>query len=537
MRTSGVAGGAQYAPHTIQTESSGQSCVSLADAGQFVEFTAVGSANTLVVRFSLPDSPKGGGTESSLTLLVNGKPTRALAISSRNALLYGDYPFSNDPGQGKPRNFYDELRVKDLSIAEGDVVRIEKTSDDGLPCAIDLVDLEQAPASLKAPTESLNVLDFGASGTGQTDDTKALIDCIAAAKAQARIVWVPAGTYKLSGDIILPSFVSIQGAGMWHTTFVGDQDLYKEAGHRVRFKMAGDHIHLADFAIVGALDYRKDSEPNDGIIGAGCQDSTISRIWIEHTKVGVWIYNGINLTIQGCRFRDTLADGVNLCVGTKNNLIENCTARGTGDDCFAFWPAATDQGYVDKRVVSGGNVIRRCTGQLTFLANGGAIYGGANNRIEDCLFTDIGTGCGILISSTFPTFDESLGIDNNFSGATVVRNCRLVRCGGNDHTWAWRGSFQICMDRRSISGLDISQVEILDSISDGLTIVGPGSSHGQGTLSDSCLKNVVISNAGIGASGRHALLVRNDAQGTLTLVDCQIADIENDSKDFKIAHK
>ena len=193
-------------------------------------------------------------------------------------------------------------------------------------------------------------------------------------------------------------------------------------------------------------------------MSAGCAESSVSRIWLEHTKVGIWIYNGVNLVIDGCRFRNTLADGVNLCVGTSGTVIQNCTARGTGDDCFAIWPAASDQGFVGQGPPSGNNVIRRCTGQLTFLANGAAIYGGASNRIEDCRFTDIGTGCGILISTTFPTSDEKLKIDNNFSGTTLVTNCELVRCGGYDHSWAWRGSLQICMDRRSISGFTISEV-------------------------------------------------------------------------------
>ena len=114
---------------------------------------------------------------------------------------------------------------------------------------------------------------------------------------------------------------------------------------------------------------------------------------------------------------------------------------------FAIWPAVSDQGYVqDAR--PGNNVISRCTAQLPFLANGGAIYGGFGNRIEDCLFTDIATGCGILISTTFPTSDEGRKIDNNFSGTTVIRHCELIRCGGDDHSWSWRGSLQICLDRR-----------------------------------------------------------------------------------------
>jgi parallel beta-helix repeat protein len=250
--------------------------------------------------------------------------------------------------------------------------------------------------------------------------------------------------------------------------------------------------------------------------------------------VGIWIYNGVNLSIEGCRFRNTVADGVNLCVGTSGTVIQNCTARGTGDDCFAIWPAASDQGFLGKGPRSGNNVIRRCTGQLTFLANGAAIYGGANNRIEDCRFTDIGTGCGILISTTFPTSDGNLKIDNNFSGTTLVANCELVRCGGYDHSWAWRGSLQICMDRRSISGLTVSHVTIQDSISSGMTIVGPGSSKGEGTLSEARLEDVNIINSGIGGSPHHDLWIRRDAMGGIALVDSAITDIRNESDHFSL---
>ena len=72
------------------------------------------------------------------------------------------------------------------------------------------------------------------------------------------------------------------------------------------FKLTGSQIHLADFAIVGKLNYRNDQEPNDGIVGggAGCADSSVSRVWVEHTKVGIWIYNGTHLLIEGCRFRE-----------------------------------------------------------------------------------------------------------------------------------------------------------------------------------------------------------------------------------------
>jgi hypothetical protein len=361
-----------------------------------------------------------------------------------------------------------------------------------------------------------------------------LRNCIAAALKENKTVWVPAGEYMLTGDIILPSGVTIQGAGMWYTTFIGNDELYSQPNRRVRFKLTGNNIHLADFAIMGKLNYRNDSEPNDGIIGAHCENSTISRIWVEHTKVGMWFYVCSNVVVDGCRLRDTLADGINFCVDTRNSVVQNCTTRNTGDDCLAMWPAASDQSFEQQAPSPGSNVFRHCTGQLPFLANGGAIYGGANNHIEDCLFKDISPGCGILISTTFPTSDENHKIDNNFSGLTVVRNCDLIRSGGYDHDWAWRAAFQLCMDRRSISGVDISNLNIRDSLSDGLSIVAPGSKHGQGTLSNVRLENVNIPNYGIGTDSRHGLWVRHDACGSVTILHSRIADVENSSTNFII---
>jgi hypothetical protein len=537
MKTTGTVLGPKYGPFLVETESSGERCVKLAKAGEYVEFAVQSPANAIVVRYSLPDSPEGGGINSTLSLYQNGKLIKTEPLTSHYSWLYGKYPFTNDPKAGKPRDFYDEFRLKDLNLARGDVIRLEKSDQDTPYCIIDLVDLENVTPPLTAPASSLPVTRFGAGGKGRTDDTEALRNCIAAALKQGKTVWVPPGEYKLTESIILPSNVTIQGAGMWYTTFTGDDRLYRQPNRRVRFKLTGDNIHLADFAIIGKLNYRDDSEPNDGIVGARCEDSTISRIWVEHTKVGMWFYVCSNVVVDSCRLRDTLADGINFCVDTRNSVVQNCTTRNTGDDCFAMWPAPSDQSFVQRAPSPGSNVFRRCTGQLPFLANGGAIYGGANNCIENCLFTDISPGCGILISTTFPTSDESGRIDNNFSGTTVVRNCDLIRSGGYDHDWAWRAAFQLCMDRRSISGIDISNVNIRDSLSDGLSIVAPGSKHGQGMLSNVRLENVNIPNYGIGTESRHGLWVRGDACGSMTIINSKITDVQNNSTNFVITEQ
>ena len=534
MKTSGTVFGPKYDPFLVETESSGQKCVKLNSAGEYVEFIAQSPANALVVRYSLTDSTNGGGLNSAINLYRNGKFVKPIPLTSHYSWIYGHYPFTNQPKDAKPRNFYDEARVKDLKISKGDVIRLQKTFNDSHDCSVDLVDLEKVAKPLKVPAHSLSVMDFGAGGTGETDDTEALRNCLTAAKSQGKIVWVPAGSYKLAGDIVCESGVTIQGAGMWHTTFIGDPDLYNQADKRVRFKLKGGNIHLADFAIVGKLNYRNDDEPNDGIHGAGCDNSTVSNIWVEHTKVGMWFYNGTKVTVAGCRFRNTLADGINLCVGCREFLVESCSARGTGDDCFAIWPTPSDQGYTEQTPVPGLNIIRHCTGQVPFLANGGAIYGGKDNHIEDCLFQDIAPGCGILLSTTFPTSDDGLKINNNFSGTTVVSNCDVIRCGGFDHGWNWRAAFTLCLDRHSLSGLEISNVNIKDSLSDGFGIVAPGSAHGDGTLSHVHLENVSIPNCGIGTTGRHGLWIRDDARGNLAISHSQISDIKNSSPNFTI---
>lgn len=528
MKTNGTVLAPAYGPYLVQMESSRQSCVKLGAGGEFVEFTVRAPANTMVVRYCLPDSEDGSGIDATLALYRNGVLLRQISVSSKFTWLYGEYPFGNNPKDGKSRHFYDDVRLTGLALKKGDVVRLQKPKDAAQYCIIDLVDLEKVAPPLHRPANSLSVTDFGADNSGQADSTEAVRACLAA--AQGRIVWVPAGEYKLTGDIVLSSHVTLQGAGMWHTRFVGDEGLYGQPDRRLRFKLSGRNIHLADFALLGKVKYRNDSEQNDGIFGAHAQDCTVSRLWIEHTKVGMWFYVCSAIVIEGCRMRNTLADGINLCVDTRNCVIQNSTARNTGDDCFAIWPAPSDQGFSQEAGAPGNNVIRHCTGQLPFLAQGGAIYGGANNRIEDCLFSDIASGCGILISTTFPTFDDK--IDNNFSGTTVVRDCELIRCGGYDHGWTWRAALQICLHRRNISGLEIDNVKIRDSLSDGVAVVTAGDARR--ALSNTRLKHVRVSGYGIGVPGRHGLWVDAKATGGMTLANSNVPDVRNGSGDFSI---
>ena len=403
--------------NSVEWEASGSQCVKLSAVGHYVQFAARAAANALVVRYSVPDTDEGAGADYTLSLYLNGTFARKIPVSSRYAWLYGAYPFSNNPNDGRARNFYDEARLSGLSINSNDLVRLQVDADDTAPYyVIDLVDLENVGPSLAQPANSRNVRDSGVVGDGVADDTAALSNCVAAGGT----VWVPPGHYLVSGVIKIPAGTTIQGAGMWYTTFVGDPARYVSPTGRIRFSGGGSNIHFADFAIVGKLNYRNDSQANDGFGETFGTNSSLARIWVEHTKTGAWIVNSQGMTIDSCRLRNTLADGINLCIGVNSTTITNCTARNTGDDGFAIWPAIYARAVYDP----GSNVITHCTVQSPFLANGCAIYGGRDNRIEDCLIRDIPKGAGILIAGTFPVGDYV------FRGVTTIQRCDLVRCGG-----------------------------------------------------------------------------------------------------------
>jgi hypothetical protein len=519
--------GPVYGPYVVASEASGRKCVQLNGTGQYVQFTNQSAASSIVVRYSVPDTANGTGTNYTLSLYTNGVFVEKLPMTSMYSWLYGAYPFSNTP-QGSPRNFYDEVRTNNLNLNPGDVVRLQVDSTDtATNYVIDLVDLENVAAPLSQPANSLSITNYGADPTGVTDSSAALVNCIAAA-GSSKSVWMPTGTYKISEPINLPSNVTIQGAGMWFTTLVGDPTVYgnpantynyNSSNRRISFVGGGNNIHLSDFAIVGKLNYRNDSDWNDGLVGQYGTGSTIARLWVEHVKTGAWIWNSKGLVIDSCRFRDTIADGCNINYGMQSCVVTNCTARGTGDDCFAFWPASAGS-YIPSQ-----NVVTHCTAQTPFLANGGAIYGGTSNRIEDCQFLDITYGCGILISTTF-----NVGA-NIFSGTTVAQRCDLIRDGGYDPGYQWRAALQLCLDNTSssvpISNVNLNNLNITNSISDGLSIIGS-----TGMLTNAMAANVNIPNYGLGISGRNALWARSEAIGSMIVSNSTIVEYRDDSPRF-----
>ncbi|HYZ72126.1 MAG TPA: hypothetical protein VE641_03555, partial [Chthoniobacterales bacterium] len=183
MTTNGTRMGPGYQPFTVEAESAQRTCIKLSQTGQYVEFTAREWANALVVRYSIPDTPTGGGFDSTISLYKNGVFVQKLAVTSKYSWLYGFYSWTNNPADGHPRNFYDEVRLPGLNVAPHDTIRLEKDADDTSPYYIvTLADLEQVPPPVTMPPggDWLNVKNppYNAVGNGVKDDSAAIRACI-----------------------------------------------------------------------------------------------------------------------------------------------------------------------------------------------------------------------------------------------------------------------------------------------------------------------------------------------------------------------
>jgi len=407
--------------YTLPSEASGRSAVRLDETGQYVKFTLTGDTNALTVRYSIPDAPGGGGIRAPLDVTVNGGHRQTMSLTSQYAWLYGMYPFSNDPNVDpnpgwwkpepdpvakpfRPHHFYDEQRLLlGKKHQAGDVVRFEVPQGANADWyVIDLADFEQVAQPSHKPRGAISVLDFGADKTGATESADAFDAAIAAAKARNKTVFIPKGEYQVNRHIIVDD-VTICGAGSWWTVIRGsvtplaeraaDGSTHSAPGFYGKYMEDGGstNVHLSDFAIESDVRERIDTDQVNGIGGAIGGGSTIERLYIHHTKVGMWFDGPFDgLTVRDNIIVDQIADGLNLRRGISNVRVTNNFIRNTGDDGLAMWSHyATWEAEPDESSdMDHDNEFDHNTVQSPVLANGIAIYGGRDNMVSDNLVAD-----------------------------------------------------------------------------------------------------------------------------------------------------
>jgi hypothetical protein len=460
----------------LASEASGRKAVQLKAQGQYVEFTLMQPANAMTIRYSIPDSENGTGLTAPLSLYVNGMHKQNLTLTSKYSWFYGGYPFTNQPGDGKAHHFYDETRIMLGKLSAGAKVRLQIDAGDTAPWyIIDLADFYQVSAPSTKPFGYISITDDGADPTGTTDSTQAMKKAVADAESQGKGVWIPVGTFTITSHIIVNN-VTVRGAGPWYSMLHGHGvGVYGNASPH-----PSKNVKLYDFAIFGEVMNRDDSAQVNGIGGALGGGSVIQDIWIEHTKVGIWLDGPFSdLLITENTIRDTTADGINLHDGITNTIVEQTQVRNTGDDGLAMWSEKNpDQN----------DVFRFNTVQLPILANNIAIYGGANNSVTDNIVSDTLTqGGGIHVGNRFSAVP--------ISGTTIIARNTLVRTGVLDPNWQFGvgAMWFYALDSAMTGKINVVDDEIDDSSYEAIHFIG------------SSITNVTFNHVTINTAGTFAI--------------------------------
>lgn len=137
-RTTGVLVGPSTTFGDLAAEASARRAVALVEAGQFVEFVVPVPTDAISIRASIPDAAAGGGIETPLALYADGELVANVTLTSHYSWLYGSYPFTRNPADGRAHHFFDDAEVMlPTRLAAGSLLRLQRP----------------APTERAAPTE------------------------------------------------------------------------------------------------------------------------------------------------------------------------------------------------------------------------------------------------------------------------------------------------------------------------------------------------------------------------------------------------
>ncbi|MFF9124064.1 discoidin domain-containing protein [Streptomyces sp. NPDC014889] len=474
--TSGTRIGPDYTQGTLASEASGRQAVRLS-SGQRVEFTVPRAANAVNVSYSVPDGQSG-----TLNVYVNGtKLSRTLAVTSKYS-----YVDTGWIAGARTHHFFDNARLLlGQNVQPGDKVAVEAAN---VQVTVDVADFEQAAGAASQPAGSVSVTSRGADPSGQGDSTQAFRDAISA--AQGGVVWIPPGDYRLTSSLGGVQNVTLQGAGSWYSVV-----------HASRFidqSSSAGNVHIKDFAVIGEVTERVDSSPDNFVNGSLGPNSSVSGMWLQHLKVGLWLTgNNDNLVVENSRILDTTADGLNLNGTAKGVKVRNNFLRNQGDDSLAMWSlyGPDTNSSFENNTISQPN-----------LANGIAIYGGTDITVKDNLISDTNAlGSGIAISN-----QKFLDPFSPLAGTITVDGNTLVRAGAMNPNWNHpMGALRVDSYDSAINAtVRITNTTITDSPYSAFEFVS-GGGHGYP------VKGVTVDGATVKNTG--TVVVQAEAQGAATL--------------------
>lgn len=478
-----------YNQADLQSEASDQQCVNMSAANAAVQWTLTEAADGLVIRYSVPDGQTG-------TLGVYNGNTKITTLTltstwSWEYLWSNGNPNNNGITNQNPRMRFDEVRYKLPSKipASGTLRLVRETGN----IHLDFAEMEPVPTAVTAPAGAVTY-------TGNGSDLQTFIDANGGKK-----IFIPSGVYNVNRELYFGSAnTSLIGAGMWYTQINFTNTSSLNGGLRAN----ASNISFSDLYLTTNSASRSNSyKAINGVFTSG---SVIKNIWAEHFECGAWIaqYNSggpaiaDGFTLSHCRFRNNYADGINLCKGTANAIVEHCNFRNNGDDDQAIWSADGLECI--------NNTFRYNTSENCWRACGLAIYGGKNNKAYNLIIKD-NLEAGIRVSNNFP------GAPFNNDGMHEIHDITVTACGTFNDTYnnpvAAIDIFSAAIAGSQVKNVQLYNIDILDSRNDAISI---SKRSGDGIYNLS-FKDITINGTGKEFPGNN-VLNRNWGRGFFVLI-------------------
>lgn len=495
-----------------QLEASGHAYVQLTATGQYVQWVNnTGKSITAInLRSCIPDASGGGGITSTIDLYVNGAFRQAISVNSQQNYCYEGTSYNNqtdkNPADGDPRDFWNDTQtfITGAAIAPGSTIRLQKDSANSASFYyIDVIDLEAPPAPISQPANSLSITSYGAVANNlSTDNTTAINNCFADARAQGKIAWIPQGVFCFSAiqGGLNASGITIQGAGPWYSTLYRVTPANNNQG--IANMVTATSSTMRDLMLDCNANSRAGNN-NNGAVNFSGTNWVVDDVWIEHVTSAFWCA-GVGGIARNCRVLSVWSDGGNFNnVQSDNGIGMNLTysnnfVRGTGDDAMAI-NSVNYNGTTHYTIMSN---ITYCNN--TAIAPWGGkcmgIYGGVNSVAMNNLLSDTARYLGLGMMR--------FGVNgSDLISATVTGNT-VLRCGGNGYN----------QQQQAVmigNGGDGQAVGTVQNVYCGSNTINNALFDGIGI---STCTNVVLHNNVINSPGLDGIAI---GAGTIDLGECQ----------------
>lgn len=324
-----------------------------------------------------------------------------------------------------------------------------------------------------------DVTTHGAVGNGITDDTAAVQSAITAADTAdgAGVVYLPPGTYLVTDDFVVPSGVSIRGAGMQNTTI-------KSTAATLDTFVPENETHFAGFTL-----------------DQNCQNRTPS------STVGIHLYGTSHVTIEYCNF-------INISDGGEGKGVElYCDEADAQDTHSNVIYLCRFEGSTINPPNSGDFLVRARTAFAnTSLTDDDYTRFIRDNWVHRCLFTGVGKAAVEWVGPATRRNLTSECIARNFTTTTGIFESSL---GGKHNTFTDCGIYDCYANSTSIGfysdGYDSTGVPLRKSeddlfkgcrvvnfhqLADGSSLRGFRIRHGERVTIDSCYVDGITKPAG-----------------------------------------